>query len=288
MFCKNCGKELENSAKFCDNCGAPQTEMPVSQPDVAKDYAPQNTVPQGVTQNNPVNASVPYNANAPQQPIKPKKSSTGCIVAIIIACVIFALAVIGVIGIIVFSVNTSKDVASNPEFTLSDDLDVSDYVDENVEVQDDVANADYLEIFSSHNIVDSPSLFIGLESRAFASVLEDGTIDKMEFAYDNDTVEELIETIYYPIADVDESLVDDLDKSMKESFADADALDFCTVTYETTSDYYIIKIHSTEMDNATNLKALSDASVLVYDGFLTSLSMDQTADNLISDGYIER
>ena len=35
MFCKNCGKELANDAKFCDACGAtmaaPAVETPVQQ-----------------------------------------------------------------------------------------------------------------------------------------------------------------------------------------------------------------------------------------------------------------
>lgn len=35
MYCKKCGKELEDTAKFCDGCGQPQQDLPAPQGPVA-------------------------------------------------------------------------------------------------------------------------------------------------------------------------------------------------------------------------------------------------------------
>lgn len=303
MFCKYCGNQIDDNAKFCNNCGAsqdkpvasyepqtvsqevntqpaPQAQPPYTQPAVEQNVPQQSAAPQ---QENTAH-SVPFNANAPvnqQAAAKASKKSNGCIVAILIAVGLAVLLVIGLIILAVVGFNVAKDEVSNSADSYS------------VAIEEDIAdevNPEYTEIFENNYIVDSPDVFIGLESRSFVSLSADGTIDKMAFGYDDssDTIEELIETIYYPISDYDDATIESLDKAMKESFADADELECCTVTYQTTSDYYLITIHSTELDNASNLSSLSDAKVLVYDGFALKLSMDETANGLIAQGYIEK
>lgn len=49
MYCKHCGKEIEENAKFCTNCGAAQT-----------DAAPQQPVINVINQNTNVNSNVGY------------------------------------------------------------------------------------------------------------------------------------------------------------------------------------------------------------------------------------
>ncbi len=305
MFCKNCGIEVDNSAKFCNNCGSPITaEQPIvestPQPAVPQYNEPQPTVPQynapqynepqsavpqynepqsAVPQYNApqYNNSVPYNPvpNTPAQPAK--KGGKGCLIAIIIAVVILAFFVIlGIIGY-----NAAKDVITDDSAFSLDSFDSKD-------TTNSTPSAEYTAVFNDNNIIVTPSVFIGLDSRAFAMESSDGMIENMEFAYKNDTIKELIDTIYYPISEYDAEYIDLLDDAMREGFASAEAIECCTVTYDITDDFYIIKIHSTELDNSKNLKALSDAEVITYDGFAMSLSMEDTASALTSQGYAER
>ena len=305
MFCNNCGKELENGAKFCNNCGAPQqisntvepqpaaqesTTTPVSQPVAETQSAvpyveptqSQQTVPQygNATQYNPNANLVP--------PVKAKKSSTGCIVGIIVAVIIGVIIIAGFVTLALIGYNVSKGDTDETAIGITFETKAEDdgfNVDINV---NDTPNPEYTEIFSSNNIIDSPTLFVGLDVRTFASLDDEGLIEKMEFAYDGDVIKELVDTIYYPISEYSKDVVETIDESMKETFADADALDCCTIEYKITDDYYITIIHSTELNNVANLASLSAEEVLTYDGFAAFLSMEQTADNLISQGYVEK
>ncbi len=288
MFCKYCGNQIDDNAKFCNNCGASQDKPVASyEPETARQEANAQPAPQQNTttpQQESTAQSVPFNANAPvnQQAVaKASKKSNGCIIAILIAVGLAVLLVIGLIILAVIGFNISKDNIEN----LADSYSVA--VEENIAYE---INPEYSEIFESNYIVDTPALFIGLDSRAFANIDADGTIDKMEFGYDesSDTIKELIETVYYPISEYDDASIKSLDKAMKETFADADELDCCTVTYSNTSDYYVITIQSTDLDNTLNLSALSEAKVLTYDGFSLKLSMDNTANGLIAQGYVEK
>ena len=39
MYCKHCGTQLENDARFCQNCGASLAETPTAQPEILVDPA---------------------------------------------------------------------------------------------------------------------------------------------------------------------------------------------------------------------------------------------------------
>ena len=313
MFCNNCGKELENGAKFCANCGAPQQISNVTEPQpqaqesvtapvspvaetqsVVPEYtqpvvtaAPMQETPSAVPQYT-APASANPNPNL-QPPVMAKKSSSGCIVGIVIAAILGVIIIAGIITLALIGFNASKDtVDDGTSITFSDSFSDNDTDTEVATEKDDTPNPEYLAIFSENNIIDSPTLFIGLDVRTFASVDEDGMIEKMEFAYDGDVIKELVDTIYYPISEYSKEVVDVIDESMRESFASADALDYCTIEYKITDDYYITTIHSTQLDNVANLATLSAEEVLSYNGFAAFLSMEETANNLAAQGYIEK
>ena len=291
MFCKNCGSEIDNNAKFCNNCGAPQEVAPVAAPVYEKPVqpAPQPTVPTYEAPAQPTaapvapqqtppqyNSSVPYNPNGNlHPPVQTKKSSKGCIVAILIVVALFALIIV---GSIIFAVVGFSDSTTSDDSSYSSDISAIT----------DTPNAEYTAIFTDNNIIEAPAVFIGLDSRAFAIIDDDGMIEKMEFGYDGDKIKELVNTIYYPIGDYTDDVITVLDETFRETFAPAEELDCCTVTYEQTADYYIITVHSIDLNNISNLTKLSDAGVITYDGFAAYLSIDVTADNLTSQGYVER
>ncbi|MBE6650969.1 MAG: zinc-ribbon domain-containing protein [Ruminococcaceae bacterium] len=105
MICKNCGKENENTIKFCENCGTKLEEEILESPAEESTETPAEEI------------SVPENAeaneeNAPEETPK-KKSKKGLIIGIIVA----VLAICGVVVALNFASvkNTVSKTFSSPE-----------------------------------------------------------------------------------------------------------------------------------------------------------------------------
>ncbi len=86
MFCNNCGKEFKEALPVCDNCGAPltapvsATAEPVTQPTPAE---PQTVIPQPVA--------------PPPAPEKPKKGGKKPIIIAVVAVLLVAAIVLGIV-----------------------------------------------------------------------------------------------------------------------------------------------------------------------------------------------
>ena len=76
MFCTNCGKEINNTASFCPECGASQHAVTAASPNIGS-YA--------TSTNQPVMQKAPYN--------------TMCIVGLVISCISLLLNFWGLVGI---------------------------------------------------------------------------------------------------------------------------------------------------------------------------------------------
>lgn len=301
MFCKNCGIRLEDGTKFCSNCGAPQEtvntpqeEIVTSQPQQTYNPEPVATMPQdantSVPQGSPVeyyapqggvpqNGTVPYN---PATPVVPKKKNNGCLIAAIIAIAVFVLIVVGIVALVAFGINTAREVASNPEFADSDSLDISEYLD------DAVTDLTYEEIFSTYNIIDSPAFFNTKESCAFAYVDDDGYIEKSEYGYEGDVIIEMVDTYYYPIGEYEKEQADSYIDFVKAEFKADEELSCCTVTYNTTSSYFIVTEKFTNVDDLDTLAELQDAGFVTSDSDVDYLSMSQTEQDYLDMGFVKK
>ena len=282
MFCSNCGKEITAEGKFCNNCGAP-----LAQPEAPKEATAPQPVAEPVVQ--PAQPVVPAQpAVQPTQPVVPaqpvvqytqpggkKKGKGGLIVLFIVLGLL-------VVSFIVNTVQKIQEDNTPSDYSYNYDLALED------EDKAPVENPDYLEVFTSRNIIDTPALFMTEETSAIVSVDDEGMIEKIEFGHEDDTILEMCDTIYYPISEFTDAQVEAIDEAMRDTMSKADELDFCTVSYTTTDDYYIVTINSKDLDNALNLQSLSDAGVLGYDGFATSLSLNETVKNFIDQGYISK
>ncbi|MBQ8539269.1 MAG: zinc-ribbon domain-containing protein [Ruminococcus sp.] len=307
MFCHNCGHELENGAKFCNNCGTPQqtqntsqpqsaiyepastpvaqpqqetpSAVPYAQPPQSDAYQPQQTAPQYA-------GSVPYNANLnPQPPVKPKKTSTGCIVGIIIGIVVFVIAIVTITGILGFVV--AKDVMNDTVSDFSSYSDFSDYTTD-YEFDDDVVTGlTYEEIFETNYIVEVPAVFLTEETCSLAYAEPDGYVEKSEYGFENDVIIEMVDTYYFPIDGYTKEEADAYATLTKGEFKAEESLSFCTVTYSQTADYFIATVKYKDVDDKKNLKAMYEAGLL-DDGDIDYLSMEETEINYLADGFVKK
>ena len=293
MFCNNCGNKLEDGAKFCNNCGAPQEVAPQAaapqynaQPQAVPDTQPnaqpdpQPTAPQ--YQN-----TVPYNPNANlQPPVQAKKTSTGCIVAIIVAIVLgLALIVgIGTMAIIFYGASQQAPTSISNDISFADDSEVSDSSDLDADV---VTGLTYEEVFSSNYIVEAPALFRTAETCSFAYAETDGYVEKSEYGYEDDVIMEMVDTYYFPLGDYTQEEADAYATLMKSDFSAEESLDFCTVTYSTTNNYFIATVKYTDVDDKENLKEMQNVGLL-DEGDFDYLSMEETEKNYLEIGFVKK
>lgn len=93
MFCRNCGTQMGEDAKFCPRCGAPVSspQQETFQDATQQDAAQQERIPQG-----DMSQGAPWQGNTQQAPVWPKKSRGGRKKVIIPVAVAAAVGVVGI------------------------------------------------------------------------------------------------------------------------------------------------------------------------------------------------
>lgn len=148
------------------------------------------------------------------------------------------------------------------------------------------ASAAYREIFSSRNIVEMPSLFFGMDSHSFAAVLEDGILERLEFGYKDDTVQEMVNTLYYPISGMSEEEKSALQAQIKNDLSAYTAEAFCTASYNMGPLYFTVTLRFTGLNSAANIKKMEQFG-LISSG-ADYISMSQTQTDLLGAGYVRK
>ena len=87
MFCPNCGKQCEDSAQFCANCGASFTQT-TAQPEASVVNETPAAPDYGYNPNPGYIPNTGYNPNQPYAPAPEKRNSTAVLVLGIVATVI--------------------------------------------------------------------------------------------------------------------------------------------------------------------------------------------------------
>ena len=162
--------------------------------------------------------------------------------------------------------------------------------DTNNVVSDNNSSADnsaYTDIFMSRNIVDMSSIFTTMDTAAFANVDDEGTVEKLEYAYEDDAVKEFVNVVYYPISNMTEDQKIALDNTVKTNCASMEEADFCTVSYNMGNNYYSVTLHFIDLDKTENIQKLHDFGMLDGEG-VNKISMSETESNLLSGGYVKK
>ncbi len=248
MFCKNCGKELSDSAKFCNGCGTPTDAQPSVQPPVQ----PQEPQPQQYTQTQQYNQPQQYAQTQqyaqPQSAPKKKKSKAGLIIGII-AGVIFTIIVL----VAVFSVVNTPDTTGLPDIPVEDNTTLPDNL-----------TATILTKTDENGIKATVTLY-----------------SKGDILLKQTIIEET------PVAEYDESIVnqviDELTAEYDEKYGAYDFINY-HISYEGDIVYSNISIDNMQ-DHIEELRALglvtADAEII------THVSCKETADSLIAQGFTE-
>lgn len=277
MFCSNCGREISEGSAFCSNCGS------ALKPDVKTD-------------------EIPVSA----QPVPPAKAKAknNKLVPIIIGIAAFVVGSGVIAPMIAESFQQDSDDYGysdedyDDDFSFDDDEYVTQGDSDDAYSQDDSTYSDenyssssgseYERIFSSNSIIDSPALFLGLNTAEFV-IQQDGGIEKIAYGYNGDLIKYETHTVYVSLFGATDEDKAKVINQVQAKGSQLDALDFCTVTYNETSDYFIMTTEFSNLDNTNNIKTLCDMGFFdVSYSQDAILSMKYTENTLLSQGYAKK
>lgn len=298
-YCKACGAQVPNDARFCQNCGGSEfnvinDEIPVVAPTVAPTSAPA-PAPAPVQNQNWQQPVQPAPSPAWQQPapVQPKKKKTGLIIGIIVAVVAFILGFVLVIGLFADDSGSSdfdSDSGYNDNYDREEkttEESPSEYYEEPVSYTKGTFDGYTYSNEWAGFTIDLPSGYTAFSDSEMAQ-FENYTTDYGFYFTANDT-SGVIYAAYENLngADYDEYDYMDILMSLLESQSGAGAT-FDTTGYATTTEYVAGEYYVAS--SITGYNAYSDFVQRFYlrevDGYMVCITIiaidDATADELIN------
>ena len=292
MFCSNCGNQILDNSKFCNKCGAKQATN-----DAINSAPIQQPVQVPVQQSVPVQEAVPVQQSAPiQQPVQvpvqqPKKSNKAVGIIITIAVVICA----ALIGKFVIAPSLTSDSNKNDSYTgytssqyvqpqQSTESNSEAPINPSSSASTNQSSSAYDAIFENTYIVHFQTFF-GMDTASFASKQAGDIIYCSDYGYKNDVVKQWIETLYVPVEGLSENGKSQLQNSLKDQYANFEALSCCKVEYEIGTNYLTVKFTYSDVDQAAQLNELYNAGILTTN---TYISMSATENTLLGQGFVKK
>lgn len=289
MFCPNCGKQLPEGTKFCNQCGTPQpfagnqTSAPEPQPYTAQQ--PSQQQPPVQQQQPPVQQPV-FTAQQPQRPQKQKKKTGVTIVSILVVIAAFLLGkfVIAPALLSDSGKDSSQDKTSSSDSVVSGDSSWDAEQDGSEPAQTDTSSADYDAIFEGTYIVHMP-MFFNMDTASFATKSSDGTITCYDYGYQDDMVIQLVETTYIPIADATDAQKAELENKAIETANTYAGVENLTVEYQMGNNYFSVKVTYADLDQPEGREALAEAGILAGD---SPISMKASEEQQLANGAVKK
>lgn len=251
MFCSNCGKQIADGSKFCDECGAQQG---------VKAETPNNQ--------NEVYSSAESQQNKPKS--KAKKSPTMSVRILIVVVALIAGSLVG--KFVIAPSYTNDQTAGNNQGGQT------------ITSQSNISNPAYDAIFEGTYIVRMPAMF-NMDTMSFAQKNADGTIYCGDYGYEGDLVKSIYATVYIPIqnlTDADRSL---LESAARAELAKFEALDFCKVSYNMGGNYFSYSYEFKNVDLSQNYSKLYSIGYLEKNA---PISMSETEKRMIASGSVKK
>lgn len=267
MFCQNCGKVVDQGAKFCKNCGTPVEASEAARP-AAKPKAASHAA-----------------SGKPEKQSKQKKKPNLLLILIVVGiCFLIGRTMGGSMG---ESMSGGSSSGSQSAQSSNSGSQSTQSTDSGSELSG--SNSAYEKIFSDRNIVTTPAFFGTLESAAYANVDSDGYIDHLQFGYEGDTIVQMVETVYMPVEGLSDTDKETLDAMCREAYPQAEALSFVTISYHMGYSYYSVTITMDDLNQVENIQSAVDAGFLTLtDGGASVMSMAASDASLLEQGYAKK
>ncbi len=161
------------------------------------------------------------------------------------------------------------------------------------DIEDDgVTNPAYSAAFSQHFLVPPASAFFGSKSAHYVKTSNDGlgTLDNMEFAYEDGIITALCETFYILVDGTDEGSRQALHNAFLANLAPYEAMSHCTVSYDLGSRVYTYTVLITNLDTPEVLRQCYSLGLLhnQEEGDVKAAGIKLTEEQLLASGYIKR
>lgn len=259
MFCEKCGKEIADNVKFCPSCGN----------DRSMTY-------HNFTSGNSSNTVVENRNDASKEKSKKKKNNVLIVLFAVVACGLFGRFVIAPA---MLSGSDEKNFSTEP----SNQFQFEEIPDNAVSL----LNPEYSEIFADNGIADLDTTFRGLESDAYVIQTTEGAVEKIEFGYEDDIVQEMVSTMYFPISNLSEEEIKDFETELKSYCSPLEKLGFCKVTHTRMNKFYCITVAVKGLDETENVEALAETEFFSNMSGLI-ISMELTEEELLDEGYVKK
>jgi len=143
------------------------------------------------------------------------------------------------------------------------------------------------DIVKESGIDFKPAKFGKSDVMTFVAVYEEsGMLEVVEYAYKNDVVSEMKNTVYIDITPYNDAQIAQLEKNAETQFAVYEA-DFSVVEYGKTDDYLVVTLHFSGLDKLDNVVALADMG-LVSGDVEGLISMKQSEKDMLASGAIKK
>ena len=269
MFCQKCGNQLPDNANFCAACGAKQQIVENAVP------APEVVQAQPVEQVQQVQQM--------QEIQKPKKKKPHILITIVVVLCAFLLGKFVIAPSMVSNLEDSDDDTNyQSSFQSENNNEINTPTSSNL--SSNVSNGAYEAVFEDSNIVHF-EFFFGMDTNNYAKKLDTGVIYCADYGYKNGIVKKWVETVYVPLTGVSNDQKNQLENQFKTQYASLDALNCCSVKYETSANYFTVKITFTDVDKPENYKELFNAKLSNTNSVI---SMSLTEKNLLDTGLVKK
>lgn len=267
MFCSNCGKKIDDNAKFCDGCGAQQGAVNNAN-SASKQQAPN------------FQSNVNYQPSSESQSKKAPKKKTNIIIT---AAVVLCAFIIGkfIIAPSMLSDNGSGNTVSSTSGQNQTDTDNNDIT---YGSSTTTTNSAYDDILTKAYIVHFQPFF-NMDTASFVVEEENGVICCYDFGYEGDIVKQYVETMYVPLSKVDDSKKAQLESVFRSQFATLEALDCCEVDYKMSTNYFTVTVTYTAVDKVENYSALYEVGL---NDTNNCISMSATENSLLAKGAVKK
>ena len=144
--------------------------------------------------------------------------------------------------------------------------------------------AQYNSVLTEAAIVHMSPIF-GTNVASYVKKEANGNIFCADYVYKNDVVSAWAETTYIPIAGGSDADIQALEQDLRNSLADLEALDFCTLKYERGNNYFVVTCVLNDVDKEANYNAIYQAGLSTEK---SAISMKATEDLLLERGCFKK